>query len=103
MVDDLGTESAAIKILDQMLDNRPDLIAESDAEYQRLRLSHLISRMREESGLTQQQLAERIGTRQSVISRYERESYTGLSLNTLVKLASAMGYRVRVELEPASS
>ena len=50
----------------------------------------LVFRLRTEKGLTQADLAERMGTTQSAIARMERGG-TRPSLNTLEKLASAVG------------
>lgn len=53
--------------------------------------------------LTQKQLAERVGTRQSVISRIEDADYDGHSLNLLQRIARALGLKLRVEfLSPAT-
>src|SRR5260370_41465483 len=50
------------------------------------------------AGLTQQQLAERCGTQQSVISRIEDADYYGHSLSLLKRIGEALGRVVRVEL-----
>jgi ribosome-binding protein aMBF1 (putative translation factor) len=50
------------------------------------------------AGLTQQQLAERCGTQQSVVSRIEDADYYGHSLSLLKRIAEALGRVVRVEL-----
>jgi ribosome-binding protein aMBF1 (putative translation factor) len=49
------------------------------------------------SGLTQEQLAEKIGTKKSFISRVER-GHTDIQLSTLVKLFSGLGCQVRVRI-----
>lgn len=67
------------------------------------RIATLIYDAREQAGLTQQQLAERIGSRQSVIARLEDADYSGHSLTMLAKIAHALDRQVRVELEPIAS
>jgi ribosome-binding protein aMBF1 (putative translation factor) len=52
---------------------------------------------RTEAGLTQEQLAARIGTRQSVISRIEDADYKGHSLRILKQIAGALDQNLRVE------
>jgi transcriptional regulator with XRE-family HTH domain len=52
---------------------------------------------RTEAGLTQAELAARIGTRQSVISRIEDADYEGHSLSILRRIASALDLNVRVD------
>lgn len=46
--------------------------------------------MRTEAGLTQSQLAELVGTTQSVISRLEDSDYDGHSLSMLHRIADAL-------------
>lgn len=53
---------------------------------------------REESGLTQKQLAERTGIYQGDISKLER-GQGNPSLSTITRLAEAMDLRVRIEFE----
>jgi len=55
--------------------------------------------MREESGLTQADMAKRIGTTQSVISRLESGDYSRLSISTLLKVATVTGHRLCIEAE----
>lgn len=57
-----------------------------------------IVRLRETAGLSQRELADRIGTSQQQISRLESASYEGHSLRMLRRVAEALGARVRVEL-----
>jgi DNA-binding XRE family transcriptional regulator len=68
-------------------------------ELDRLRLAHRITELREKSGLTQAQLAEKVGTTQAGISRLENPNYRNYSLKTLDKVATALGARLKVELE----
>lgn len=53
--------------------------------------------LRREAKLTQQQLAEKIGTTQSVISRIEDADYGGHSLDLLKRIAKALNRKMRVE------
>jgi predicted transcriptional regulator len=46
--------------------------------------------MRTEAGLTQERLAELVGTTQSVISRLEDSDYDGHSLSMLSRIAEAL-------------
>ena len=49
------------------------------------------------AGLTQEQLAEKIGTKKSFISRVEK-GRTDIQLSTLVKLFSGLGRQVYVRV-----
>lgn len=53
-------------------------------------------------GMTQQQLAEAIGTRQSAVSDLEAGRHVP-QLGTLTRWAEALGLRVDLRLEPARS
>ena len=60
-------------------------------------LGKRIARLRKEKGLTQEQLAEKIGTKKSFISRVEK-GRTDIQLSTLVKLFSGLGRQVYVRV-----
>lgn len=55
--------------------------------------------LRTATGLTQKDLADRIGTTQSAISRLEDADYEGHSLSMLRRIAEALGAKVNVEIE----
>lgn len=59
-----------------------------------------LSALREESGLSQKELAAKLHTSQQNISRLESTGYEGHSLRQLRKVATALNARVRVILEP---
>ena len=59
-----------------------------------------LSGLREQAGLTQSQLARRVGTSQQQISRLESPSYEGHSLSMLRRVASALGTQVHVSIDP---
>jgi len=70
----------------------------------RLELAQTVHDLREEEGLTQTDLARRIGTRQPNISRLERGEAASLpSLDLLNRVAAALGGRldVRIVRKPA--
>jgi len=59
-----------------------------------------LAALREEQGLSQKELAERVGTSQQQISRLESPSYEGHSLSMLRRVAKALGSHVHVTLDP---
>lgn len=63
-------------------------------------LASQIRVLREERDLSQAQLAEEIGTKQSGISRLENADYDGWSIRTLKKIAEALDVRLRISFEP---
>lgn len=62
-------------------------------------LALLVREMREDAGLTQVELAKRIGTTQSVIARLEDAEYTGHSLSMLERIATACGVTLKLHAE----
>lgn len=70
-------------------------------EYERLKpryqlISQLIS-VRAQKGLTQAQLAEKLGTKQSAIARLESGNINP-SIEFLQKIAQVMGYKLTINL-----
>jgi len=59
-----------------------------------------ITRLREEAGLSQAELARQLHTSQQQISRLESPAYEGHSLSMLRRVAAVLHARVRVVLEP---
>ena len=58
-----------------------------------------IAALREQSGLTQTELARKLKTSQQQISRLESPSYEGHSLSMLRRVAKVLHARVRVVIE----
>lgn len=61
-------------------------------------VARLIHEARTQAGLTQRELAARVGTTQSAIARLEDADYDGHSLSMLRRIAEALGRRVEVRL-----
>ena len=57
-----------------------------------------IAALRKDSGLSQAQLAKRVGTSQQQISRLESPSYEGHSLSMLRRVAEVLGASVKVKI-----
>jgi DNA-binding XRE family transcriptional regulator len=69
--------------------------------YEALEPAYQILRLRIERGLTQEQLADKVGTTQSTIARLE-SGKANPSLLTLERVAAALGGRVIVRIETVS-
>ncbi|WP_273207951.1 helix-turn-helix domain-containing protein [Marinobacter subterrani] len=65
-------------------------------------LSHQIRINRVSRGWSQKALAEKIGSKQSVISRYEDPAYGKLSVSTLIQIANALDVGLEVKFTPFS-
>jgi transcriptional regulator with XRE-family HTH domain len=57
-----------------------------------------IAALRKDSGLSQTELAKRVGTSQQQISRLESPSYEGHSLSMLRRVAEVLGASVKVKI-----
>lgn len=68
-----------------------------DAEFA---LMESMLKAREKSGLSQAELARRIGTKQSAISRLERSGFKKASVETLNKIAQALDSTLVIKLQP---
>ena len=90
----------ALEIIDSKLvrgdENLEDMIA---AESLNLRVAQMIYDARTEAGLTQEQLAQLVGTSQSSIARLEDADYEGHSLSMLNRIAKVLGKRIRIQFE----
>jgi ribosome-binding protein aMBF1 (putative translation factor) len=62
-------------------------------------LALLVREMREDAGLTQAELARKVGTTQSVIARLEDAEYAGHSLTMLERIAVACGVALKLHAE----
>ena len=61
-------------------------------------VARTIYELRQEAGLTQKQLADLVGTTQSVISRLEDADYEGHSLSMINRIAQALGRKLTVQM-----
>lgn len=81
----------------QLLKN-PKVKAEYDRLQPEFAIIRAIIRARIDHGITQKDLAQKIGTKQSVISRLESGS-ANPSIAFLQKLASAMGHKLVIQFK----
>ena len=68
-----------------------------EEEKWKLSLGYRIFLTREREGITQGELARRIGTKQSNISRLEQGNYN-FSIEMLERIARAFNYQLKIEL-----
>ena len=66
---------------------------------QQIDLAMLVREMREDAGLTQTELAKKVGSTQSVIARLENAEYTGHSLAMLERIAAVCGIALKLHAE----
>ena len=92
--------SRVMKWVDEELERDADLAARVDADLTRLRVEQDLIVLREEQGLSQRELARRIGVSQPVIARIEAGTVQNLQLRTLLKIASALDGQVDITIRP---
>ena len=94
------TTTDALKILAHMTGKDENLQRMFEEEVANREVAHKIHQLRIQNGLSQTELARRVGTTQSVISRLEDADYEGHSLAMLNRIAAAMKRRVEIHFVP---
>jgi ribosome-binding protein aMBF1 (putative translation factor) len=79
---------------------RPDFKREWDKLDPEFELIESLIRARESAGLTQAELAERIGTKQPALSRLERGGFRTATVETLKKIAYALDAELIIKFQP---
>ena len=88
---------------EKALDN-PDVKAAYDAMEPVFDVKRRLIALRKKAGLTQEQMADRLGTKKSNISRLESLGYAGSPrLSTIEQYARVLGYTTRVGFEPSKA
>ncbi len=91
----------AVKILyDRYIKGDPEAKKMLQQAREQSDIAARIYELRRQAKLSQKQLAELIGTTQSVISRLEDADYTGHSLEMLRRIATALHCRLQVRIVP---
>ena len=75
----------------------PEFAEGFERGYDAFRIGVMLQVAREQAGMTQQQVAERMGTRKSAISRLENNA-GDVRLSTLQRYAEAVGRRLVIEV-----
>ena len=68
-----------------------------DEGYREFKIGVILRQAREEAGLTQEELADRVGTRKTAISRMENHA-EDIKLSTIQKVAKALGKNLEISL-----
>lgn len=93
----MAKKKSDLENLEFQLMQNPEYVAEYSRSKPFADLAMKIIKARIEAGLTQAELAERMGTTQSVISRIEAFDYEGVKYETIVRVAHALGKTVNLE------
>jgi ribosome-binding protein aMBF1 (putative translation factor) len=99
--------SDALALMNRLAGRDPELLNLVEQEEANFDIARKIFELRSKAGLSQSELAKRVGTTQSVISRLEDADYDGHSLLMLRRIASALEKRLEIrfvtqhKLQPA--
>src|SRR2546422_6733219 len=86
------------RLIDELAADDPSIRSRIDAALERRELARQLAERRRTAGLTQTQLAKRMGTSQGQVTRLESGADTRLS--TVARYAAAVGTRVEWRLAP---
>ena len=75
----------------------PEFAKDFDMGYEQFKIGVLLKQERERVGLTQEQLADKLHTKKTAISRIENHA-EDIKLSTLEKFAQALGKQLRLEI-----
>lgn len=75
----------------------PEFAKDYDTGYQDFKIGVMLKMARQSAGLTQEQLALKLSTKKSAISRIENHA-EDIKLSTLEKFAQALGKKLHVEV-----
>ena len=75
----------------------PEFAEGFDAGYESFKIGAVLRQARKESGLTQEQIAQKLNTKKSAISRIENHA-EDIRLSTLEKFVEALGKKMQVEI-----
>jgi ribosome-binding protein aMBF1 (putative translation factor) len=94
-------KSAALQELyDELIGDDSQKQADYEEALVNVKAAQLLYDMRTTVGLSQRELAKRVGTTASVICRLEDADYSGHTLQMLNRIASALGRRIELHAVP---
>ena len=100
----MSTKRPAMKSFRKKALKNPKVKAEYDALSAAFDMKRRMIALRKEAGLTQEQMAELLGTKRSNISRLESvSSDISPRLSTLEEYARVLGYALKVKFEPRTN
>ena len=100
MSDRRKTSDAARILLRRYVGDDAERKASLERERVNAEVARTIHELREQAGLSQKELAARVDTTQSVISRLEDADYEGHSLSMLNRIAKVLNQEIQVVMRP---
>lgn len=93
--------NSTVAAIDQRTKDDSDFAVAVEAELQAMRIEQELVALRNASGLSQRQLAEKLGVKQPVIAKLEAGKTRNIGLQTLVRAVKAMNGSIEVSIYPA--
>ena len=93
--------SDALELMERLTGDSPEMLELLEQERANLDIARKIYELRTKVKLSQADLARKVSTTQSVISRLEDADYDGHSLAMLRRIASALEKRVEIRFLPS--
>lgn len=90
--------TAIDQLIKQKKNESPTFAKEYEIESQRLEVAAALAQLRKELGVTQRELAEKVGKPQSTIARIENGT-VNVSFKVLYEIASKVGKELHVEFK----
>ena len=90
--------NSTVADLNQRTKDDPEFAAAVEAELQAMQIEQELVALRNASGLSQRQLAARLGVKQPVIAKLEAGKSRNIGLQTLVRAVKAMNGRITVSI-----
>jgi DNA-binding XRE family transcriptional regulator len=85
------------KYIEKRKKTRPDFAKNFEAGYNDFKIGLLLKQARIDAGLTQDEVAQKLHTKKSAISRIENHA-DDIKLSTLKKFASAVGKEINLQV-----
>lgn len=95
-----STTDAAEILYKLFIEGNPEMETMLEEELANLDVAEQIYLLRNQAGLSQRELAEKIETKASVVSRLESADYEGHSLSMLRRIAAALNKQVKISFVP---
>ena len=87
------------KYIEERKKRDPEFAYEFDEGYEQFKIGMMIREARESAGMSQEELAKRLQTKKTAISRIENHA-EDIKLSTLERVASSLGKRLKVSIVP---
>lgn len=86
------------KYINQRIKNDPEFAEEFDSGYTKFKLGYMLAKTREESGISQEELAKKLNLSRLIIDKIEND-LQDISISILEKYAQILGKELIVQLK----